>query len=1012
MKRFDCLSIDCPLLGPHLLEASAGTGKTFTIEHVFVRLLLEGLSLEEILVVTFTKAATRDLKQRIQSHLAYSLLCLKGEKPVQNFAYLASKIGSEEAIFVLKNALQGFDRSQIFTIHSFCFRVLKEFGFEAGQLFGVQDPQDLSFFTKKRREAFGRFLEEGIAPDLLSPEQISPLLGKYSTFKELQEALFQSKKTSPLSFAAWHEAFIEVLESWKMRIDSSLLQEDFERVRGNYKAFGENLEIQIEWVAKSFENPKDPVFFRKLLQYGGSLFKFLNPSNRKLRAKPEKDLHYPGFFDWMAESVGAIIEEAASPKNILSVLGTAWLQWEEKWILKSGILNPDEILKQMRSSLEIPFFLEKLKSRFLAVIIDEFQDTDPIQWEIFRKAFLETPKLKALYLVGDPKQSIYRFREADVYTYFAAKEFLGESHLYHLDTNFRSSKELISSLNAIFSRNFLPLPKTSGNIAYLPVQAGSSVSSDLKDDKKAVHWMIGDGNASFEETFLPFAIQEILELPKDLSIAIIVKDRFEAEKALEKMRRFQIPCIARSHRLLSETFAFQSIRELLEAVISPEDENLRLIVENGPFHHLEMSFFYWKSVLEERGLSFFFSEFLRHQDIAFQNELFQVLEELFAWELREGFSLEGLKRFLGSFETLLPEEVSRLRMESSESAVQILTLHVSKGLEFDIVFALGLTSFSSRTDDEDEEELNAEKLRQLYVAMTRAKKRLYVPIKKESKGSSPMDLFGKLLEKEEGSLLLFFEKLSKIFSLSFTEIATPFVFASPPPIQVPKEEGKASPCKFQLDFQASYTQSFTSLSRKKGFKERQSLPEEIASKTFPGGKETGTILHGIFEAIFNSPQEIWKDETALNMRIEKELKFSPLVSWTSDIQAAIANTLSQVLSDGENNFTLRDLKKSEVFAEMEFAYAAGSDFIKGFIDLVFIRSGKCYIIDWKTNLLKSGSKEDMEKAMEEHDYELQAAIYKQALKRHFEPMSSFDDWFGGAFYLFIRTGSYVYLNPN
>ena len=129
MQKFDCLSIDCPLLGAHILEASAGTGKTFSIEHVFVRLLLEkkGIELEEILAVTFTRAAARELKGRIRNNIEKAISFL--QNGLSPWDYLKAVDHPERAIRILLDAQAVFDRCQIFTIHGFCYRMLKEFAF-------------------------------------------------------------------------------------------------------------------------------------------------------------------------------------------------------------------------------------------------------------------------------------------------------------------------------------------------------------------------------------------------------------------------------------------------------------------------------------------------------------------------------------------------------------------------------------------------------------------------------------------------------------------------------------------------------------------------------------------------------------------------------------------------------------------------------------------------------------------------------------------------------------------
>src|SRR5690606_15460837 len=133
----------------------------------------------------------------------------------------------------------------------------------------------------------------------------------------------------------------------------------------------------------------------------------------------------------------------------------------------------------MQKAIDVPKFKAKVRQKYQAAIIDEFQDTDKVQWDIFQKLFIEEP-LQALYLVGDPKQSIYRFRKADIYTYLAARVTLGEENAYVLDTNYRSSKSLVSALNALFERPFLYLPKLKEILPFYPVKAGSQIEGDLK----------------------------------------------------------------------------------------------------------------------------------------------------------------------------------------------------------------------------------------------------------------------------------------------------------------------------------------------------------------------------------------------------------------------------------------------------------------------------------------------------------------------------------------------------
>jgi len=982
MKRFDCLDQGCRVQGPHILEASAGTGKTFAIEHVVARLLLQGVPIEEILIVTFTRAATRELKERIFSNTNKALSCIQGKIALPEWKYLESSINSKEAILSLSNALKRFDQCQIFTIHGFCFRMLKEFAFEAGVWSSLENTKHPVDGFRSVVSALKVFLEKGLNPEDVCPEQVSLLLGDYDTLYEWGSALVRAQpKEEVETFKNLHAQFISCIQ--EVKYDPARIFGDFAKVRTQYKAARSDVDSQLEWVLQCIESPADPAPFRKLIQAQGSFFTFLAPENRKVKAKDVGPLHYGEFWGWL-ETLSPIIFKACAQKSILAVVVDRWRAWEQKH--QKALFQPDDILLEMKKAIQVPCLLEELKKKYRAVIIDEFQDTDPLQWEIFEKVFLHA---ETFYLVGDPKQSIYRFRNADVYTYLRAKEILGAENLYHLDTNFRSSKELIGVLNALFSRNWLALPKLKSSLPYIPVRSGSSVSSDLQDEKKALHWILGE-EGSYLETFLPYTVAEIKRLQCFEGVAILVKDRYELQSAQDLCAEHGIPCIARSHDRLADTYAFHATRELMSLLASPQNENRRKIVEAGPWDTKVEDWTFWRDLLVERGLVGFFSAFCKAQVL---EDLTHVMEELFAWEAREGFSFAGVERFFQELEVLEGSDAIARRFKTKDGAVQIMTLHMSKGLEFDIVFALALASSSTVQEEEEEDELNAEKLRQLYVAMTRAKKRLYVPVNKK-RGSS-LDLLRKSIEGDEGPFVSYLERLKETQSISMEEVTTPFVLPAALQKKEEKVDVRAIPTSF-VAWRPSYIESFTSLAQT----EELESGVDVDLEDLPCGKETGVVIHEVFETIFQADEAVWKEERGLEALVEEVLRYTFLAEWKEKVLELVRRTLNVALHDGVRTFSLRDLSKEALYPEMEFLYAREGTWIKGFIDLVFIYEGKLYFIDWKTNFLGHHSMQDV---MRSHDYSLQALLYRQALQCHFEKEM------GGAFYIFVRTGEYVFV---
>lgn len=979
MQRFDCLALDCPLMGNHLLEASAGTGKTFSIEHIYVRLVLEGMEVERVLAVTFTRAATRELKARIRSNLEKAHSYIKGSEPV--WEYLQPYLGSQEALRLLGDALAGFDRCQIFTIHGFCYRMLKECAFEAN-VGSLANPDEGILVPEKLRYAVYDFLENGIQESLLCKEQVALLLKQFDSIDEIAERLLRLEEVELCDgFSDLLAKCKAALHQWSDLQEEKLL-EDFRKVEKNYKAV---VKGDFEGQVRALANLD---LFPLLLKEKGSLFEFLSPENRKVRAQEVGLLHYPGFFEWARMHIAPLTRQKVFP-----VLQMAWNRVAQKILAEEEYFDPDGILSRMKRALELDGFVSHVRKKYSAAIIDEFQDTDNVQWEIFQKLFFEE-SIKALYLVGDPKQSIYRFRKADVYTYLKARDFLGEKCLYQLDTNFRSSKSLIGALNALFARDWLHLPKVGRSLPYHPVKAGAKVESDFEDGKGAVHFCLAEGepNVLFDEAFLPYAVAEIERL-RLKRCALLVKDRFQAQKAIDFLRKRGISAVAKSHTPLGQTEAFRAIEELFTAVLSPHDRNAGHIVMAGPFGRPDLCFPECRALLEEEGLVRFAKEFTLDPDAM------QIFELLFAWEKKEGFSFEGLSRFLKSLKTLKAEEGGGRRMEVDEEAVQIMTLHISKGLEFDVVFALGLIS---RTPQSEEiEELEAEKKRQLYVAMTRAKKRLYVPValshKEAEPGThSPMELFCRHFEGSFPDHLL---ALSKMESLSLETLSIPIALGSPTFFKE-KVQPKAAPAP--RPYTSSFLSSFTTLAQPK---EAESKAYEIKTdewtlQTMPRGPDTGIAIHSIFEHLFGAKKPIWRDPQAIDALVEENLRFSPLSPWKGSIQEMVKQTVKIPFQTEEGFFTLSEIDRCQV--EMEFLFSSAPHFVKGVIDLIFYHQKRVYFLDWKSNWLEEYSPPSLQKEMDVHDYGLQADLYREAIERHFKLP------FGGSFYVFVRGGQYFF----
>lgn len=954
--NFDVLSDSLDIFQNYFLEASAGTGKTFAIEQLVVRLVIEGdhpLSLNQILAVTFTREAAREMKNRIRCNLEKLLTQLKNREA--SFDYLKAilkggDLAIKKAVQRVHGALICYDEAQIFTIHGFCHQMLTEFAFEAQVGFEINHP-DSDNYQKLLKQSIKDFFLSGLKGK--ESEEIEPLLKKHRF----------------------------------------------------------NMDNLVQKVMKKIESSPNP---------------------------PE------GIFQ-------QIVEECRTRFETLK--------------FKKETSSPDEILKKMEKALEQPAFVEGIRKKYRAVIVDEFQDTDQIQFAIFERLFLSSSH-HYVYFVGDPKQSIYGFRNADLYTYLkAAKSFNAQSRAY-LDTNFRSSMPLVSALNQLFSLTpqWNYLPKSEELLPFRNVKAGKCETMDIQDGKGCLHFVLaktslGRGRnwptKDLEEKILfPFIANEISRLRSIpySEMVVLVKDRYQAFRLHAYFQQCAIPSSIKRTLNLADSNAFQALKDLLLALATPQSLKkfkvvlggmlLRwnkedLIHEDHPhLTNAQKKFLLLHEIFLKQGFGVFFEKFLTerfgdaeptvyeklvaHPDFSLYLDLRQLAEVVIAEESKNQSSLDELIDFLEELAELNPEEEPRLKIrEEQENKVAIMTIFASKGLEFETVFALALASRQAPQEEEgDIEERDAEKMRQLYVALTRAKKRVYVPLLfDESRkkvgfgGASPIELFAarwgapekKVYEQiplKPEDVIPFLDHLKNSTSTTWAW-ENEHSFLRPAP-QDTKKITLIPPLASTWSFPENYLVSFSSLSKKE---KKMQLPVVLSSEKtihcLPLGAETGIVLHSIFETIFEKNLQAI---SAFDKIVSQKIYRTHLEGWEEIVTSKVAQLL-QLPLDG---FCLADLLEDEFMQEMEFLFPDEQGMVKGFVDLVFRKNGKYYFLDWKSNWLGPTdydySQENMRKAMEENDYFLQAEIYFSALKRYVKLFDNrpFTEAFGGAFYIFLR----------
>ncbi len=1089
MKEFNVLDRNLSIQGFHFLEASAGTGKTFSIEHLVCRLVIGKIAVENILVVTFTKAATKELKERIYTNLETAKNELLSNESTFDYISAIKEKGKSvvfQAVQNIEHALICFEQAEIFTIHSFCYRLLSENVFEA-QLEELPE-EEASNWKVQLRDLARVFLTKHLNAELISSGQLALILSSFNNnINYLCDRLIDMANShlileSLSSFDHAYQSFLENLEKHSFPDNFFSI---WEKESSFFKKLKEKEAAHL-WNKILAEKTCDKAQFDRVISLNNQFLSLLNRDNLKKNRKIPEKLTLLTLYDYFAPDLLPL----SDPHRLLLLLGNELREFLSKEMKSRLLLSPDEILRQVEESLQKTSFIENAASKYDAVIIDEFQDTDQRQWNIFSKLFFNrNPPLYCCCLVGDPKQSIYAFRNADLYTYLNAANVVG--NLSYLSTNYRSEPELIKALNFLFSeKKWLKLPYHDSVLDYHAVKSiPEKRHQDLDDGKAALDFCLAEEDPQRErrwpttrlerECFFPFISTEIQRLiAKDIApdeIAILVKDRFQARRLYAYLKEKNISSsILRSESII-KSFAFDCMRDLLRAAIHCYDLSAFKLLLTSPFFHWDRSDLiegesnqYFISVqkefsplvdtLQQRGFGTFFDQFLHstfgfnqtvlhrivtEREDSFVQALYQVAELLVEREINECLAPEAILLLLEEWGKTAEEENSAFILRSAEKrdSVQIMTMHMSKGLEFQIVFCLGLCSrhfmreeivrvkskqgdyLSSVESDErlskkNIEEKDAEKMRLLYVAMTRAKQRCYLfaafskKVQSVAEGqAAPIELFlteliGNSLETL--SLASVTEYLNQVKHQGITysvidQVSSPFFeITSSVPVLV-------QPPHLDLQFERHYLESFSSLARLQ--KRDDSLlkyeqsdkrdTEEQNVHTLPEGAETGIVIHKLIERFLKSSNR------DLEHLVKKELMNTHLTGWDETVILMLKRALYSPIDLGNVTFCFDEIDRLCSQVEMNFTYIDKQISMCGVIDLVFEYKGLYYIVDWKTNRLGNSDSdycaEKLQQVMNKHQYEMQGAIYTEALKRHLEKCNrSFDQCFGGVIYFFVR----------
>ena len=552
-----------PLTGVQLIEASAGTGKTYTIANLYLRHILNGAEVGQVLVVTFTEAATQELRGRIRARLVEMLWWL--DRPGQDLTTAGQSLAPDlvpdlaptrapdqagpcddflrillaslrtaggEALELarrrLRLAVRSMDEAAIFTIHGFCQRVLSEFAFLSGQTFQMEvltDDRDLSGAALAdwwRRTAYpldqgrARLLRDALGDVERLRTLVAPLLGPQPPrlrpeAQALANVLARVDALAPL---------IRLLAlGWReegSRLGGLLMTSPgLKRAQGtpyHPDRLTQTLAQVAAWLAAMLTTGETG----QELRPPPACFEALTPQSLAKHAKKKGD---PALADPYFETCGRLWEDLCALKRDLQLAAladaAAFVRVQVRAAKeRAQVLGYDDLLIRLHDALRAGppdgpdgragdaggdaggdasgdrgnALAEAVITRFPVAMIDEFQDTDPVQYGIFHRLYQHssgTDTATSLVMIGDPKQAIYSFRGGDIFAYGRAKRDAGPQHLYSLGTNWRSTPDAIRAVNTLFGRRGTAAFVFGEAIPFAPAEPAPRAHRRLHRDRKA-----------------------------------------------------------------------------------------------------------------------------------------------------------------------------------------------------------------------------------------------------------------------------------------------------------------------------------------------------------------------------------------------------------------------------------------------------------------------------------------------------------------------------------------------
>jgi exodeoxyribonuclease V beta subunit len=1164
------------LAGIKLIEASAGTGKTHTIADLYLRHILTGRLTSQILIVTYTNAATEELRGRIQNRLYQALTLitdsLTNDTPTTDFLITDGARSTDSflqqwqqqwqaldeeqqtlQLARLQLALRSLDEACISTIHSFCQRSLQEHALAGNQHFETELLSDDSPLWDAATKDWWRSLSYDLDRDtwLL-------LRNSLGSVDKLIRAILELRNKPSANLLPRGDETLETLLARPRQIAADLYQlaprwleqkaEIVEIVRdtkvlSRAKKLPYHVDNFDAWIdaADYFFNASEAGPLFEHFEYLGAvhLEQHSKPSQRGKDSRLDHD-----FFRAVSDVAQRWVEfgQTFGPLLCIDAFRQVSRSVVEHKREMATLAFQDQLslLLEALDSASGATLARSLRQQYPVAMIDEFQDTDSIQYRIFGHiyhAIDADADDSSLTLIGDPKQAIYSFRGGDIFTYMQARK-LPTIKRYNLYTNWRSQPDLVKAVNTLFalrpdafvfrdSIDFHAVESIPDNQRYrlllnqrpTPAMTLWKLPQPLPNDNQKDNYTRAEMRDAINQAIV-IEITSLLQAAREGAasidgkalqsgdIAILVRQASEGHALSHALRQHGIRTVTIGRDSVFNSDEARGLYDLLLAVVQCQDPAIAARSLASNLLHLDYrqiaavvdSDRAWQRWLEDladlqnlwlrHGFIAMFQSLLHGFDITRQLALLENSErrltnllhlaELLQQQSKLAAGMTPLLRwFQEQFEESAGED-AELRLEDDQALVKIVTIHKSKGLQYPIVFVPFL--WSCRPIDRNqpiyfhdadlaacidlgskdsprhwmiaEKERLAEDLRLLYVAVTRARSRLYLAWglagSPGKTGYANQTALAYLLHSQQTPEDLDSQAPDGLpDAMDFGADLQSLVDKSEATIECQPLPGHQAPLALYCDESTRpapqlaqfkriqpmqwRVNSFTALTR------AVHQPPGQATKTseqdpildFPAGSHVGLLLHSLLENL-DFRADIATQCAPLFNRFLSLAGLSSehqqtLVLWLTNILETPLDGASLTLSGIDNRQRLNELAFDFALDHLDLAALnrfmqarvarplqalGGADFrglITGVIDLVFEYQGRYYLADYKSNLLggelQDYTSDKLEQAMLDRRYDLQSLIYALALHRLLAqrlPAYDYEQHFGGSYYLFLR----------